>query len=61
LFLWAKKLYHQLQTGGSGDDVSNARAENTIKYQFGMTSGKVNIYNSSGVIAIIPIRNFGIR
>ena len=40
----------------SNRDISSARG---TEYTFGMRSRKVYIYNSTGVVAIIPFRNFG--
>lgn len=40
----------------SNRDISNAKG---IEYSFGMGSKKVYIYNKTGVVAIIPFKNFG--
>lgn len=41
----------------TSDDVS--WAGDKVKYQFDMGGKTVNVYNSTGVIAIIPFENFG--
>ena len=43
----------------SRDDVINAQRTGKTKYQFSMGSKKVHIYDGTGVIGIIPFKNFG--
>ena len=43
----------------SQQDVNAARGK--TKYQFDIRGKKVNVYNSTGVIAIIPFKNFGTK